>query len=129
MTGTKSRPNARAAARMPRPASPRPAARAAATARWVGSSLGIAVHVGGGDAEPGQFMVEQHPGARSALPVDITHPGLGQVAHAAQPQRVAGRDDQPLVPVHQPHHGDLRVTEDPPDVGHRVFAGGRIEQV
>ena len=37
-TGTKSRPNARAAAITPRPASARPAATAAATAKWVGCS-------------------------------------------------------------------------------------------
>ena len=82
---------------MPNPASARPAATAAATARWVSPRGGSRRQLRGVEGPAGQLVVEQHPGAGSALPVDVTHAGPGQVLDAGQAERVAGGHDQALL--------------------------------
>jgi hypothetical protein len=84
--------------------------------RWVYAALG-------------QFMVEQRPGSRAALPVDVSQPGAGQVVDSGQPQRIASRDKQALVAVDQPDHRDISAVEQPVDVRQRVLTGGGIEQM
>ena len=107
-----------------------PAATAAATARWVCSSRPYPVDRGGVDAPGGQLLVEQHPGAGAALPVDVTQLGPLEVVDPGEPERVAGRDDEALVAVHQPDHREVRArAEQPVQVRQRVLAGRRVQQV
>ncbi len=131
VTGTKSRPNALAAAMMPSPASARPAAIAAATARWVGSSRGVALDGARVYPELPELVVEQNAGAGATLPVDVPQARPGQVMDPADAKRVARRDKQPLVAVDQPDDGHLRGggAEHLVHVGHGVLPARRVEQV
>ena len=63
--------------------------------------------VAGSTPRPAQRVVEQHPGAGAALAVDVAQLGAREVGEAGQSQRVAGCDQQTLVAVDQPHHGQL----------------------
>ena len=89
----------------------------------------VALDVDRVEPVPGELVVEQHPGAGAALPVDVAHAGPGQVVDAGEPERVARRDDQPLLPVHQPDHRARAGAEHPVEVRQRVLAGGRVQQV
>ncbi len=46
-----------------------------------------------------------------------------------EPERVAGRDDQPLLAVHEPDDRDVAAGEHAVDVGQRVLAGLGVEQM
>ncbi len=70
---------------------------------------GVAGHLTRVDAEAGQLMVEQGPGAGAALAVDVAQVGFGEVVDAGQAERVAGGDDEALVSVDEPDHGDVGV--------------------
>ena len=82
------------------------------------------------DSPSGQLLVEQHPRPGAALPVDVPQPGSGEVVDPGQSERVARRDDQALLAVHEPDDGDLVLgREQPVQVRQRVLAGHRVEQV
>jgi hypothetical protein len=91
------------------------------------------------DTALAQQVVEQHPGARTALAVDVADAGVGEVLDPAEAEGVAGSDEQPLLAVHEADHGYVaracRVracragAEHAVQVGQRVLAGRRVEQV
>ena len=111
----------------PRPASARPAATAAATARWVGFLAFVAVDGRRGDAGAAQLVVEQDAGARPALAVDVAH--ARQVGEAFDAERVAGGDDQTLLTMDEPDHLDRPPGHHALDPRQRVVAAVGVEQV
>src|SRR5699024_4418013 len=81
------------------------------------------------DPEPVQLLVEQHPGARTALSVDVAQAAGRQVSEPGDTTWVAGRHQQHLVAVHEAHDGQLSVGHHLVEVRQRVFPGGRVKQV
>src|ERR1022692_1566897 len=89
----------------------------------------VAVDGIGADPLQAQLVVEEHAGACPSLAVDVADTGPGQILDAGQAERVAGRDDQSLIPVREPDDGDGALAEHAVEVGQRVLAGGRVQQV
>ena len=129
VTGTKSRPKARAAARMPE-AAVGTARRDGSGHREVGVLLArVAVHVRRREPVSRELGVQQHPRAGAPLPVHVADGPAGEVRDVGQAEGVARRDEQALLAPDQPDDADPTALQQPVDVRQGVVARLRVEQV
>ena len=83
----------------------------------------------GDDAQPGELEVEEHASTRAALAIDVAKPRSGEIDDAAEAKRVAGGDDQTLLPMDEPDNRNVVAGKNPIDVRNRVLAAFGIEEM